>query len=169
MIMNNFLPFVFSNFLGSINNLSSFYKSMGLFIAGSFIILRAPYSYGTLGFLFSILVFIGPLFCGIFFSRLESSVTTFLSSLVPPGTPLFIAPLVCLAETISFIVRPLVLMLRPFLNITIGGLGGMSLGLMAIGNKAVLAFLCLLFLYEVFVAVVHWFIVINILGFSIDH
>nr|YP_009756894.1 ATP synthase F0 subunit 6 [Capsala pricei]QIK50411.1 ATP synthase F0 subunit 6 [Capsala pricei] len=167
--MNSFIPYIFSSFLGLINNLSHLYKILALAISLLFLLLRTPYLYGGLGFLLLVVLLISPLFAGILFSRLEGGLSSFFSTLLPPGTPLAIAPFVCLAETISFIVRPLVLMLRPFLNITIGGLGGISLGMMAMNNNAILIFLCLLFLYEIFVAVVHWFIVINILGFSIDH
>nr|YP_010350550.1 ATP synthase F0 subunit 6 [Capsala katsuwoni]UOK11874.1 ATP synthase F0 subunit 6 [Capsala katsuwoni] len=167
--MNNFIPYIFNSFMSVVNNLSYFYKALALFLSICFLLLRTPYLYGGVGFIGLILLLISPMFGGILFLRLENGLNPFFSSLLPPGTPLAIAPFVCLAETISFVVRPLVLMLRPFLNITIGGLGGISLGMMAMGNKILVVFLCLLFLYEIFVAVVHWFIVINILGFSIDH
>eukprot|EP00108_Taenia_solium_P011610 TsM_000335100 transcript=TsM_000335100 gene=TsM_000335100 len=49
-------------------------------------------------------------------------------SLIPVGTPIYICPLVCVAESISYIIRPVVLILRPFINIrlvsSIGDLKG---------------------------------------------
>nr|YP_010372301.1 ATP synthase F0 subunit 6 [Capsala martinieri]UOX29721.1 ATP synthase F0 subunit 6 [Capsala martinieri] len=169
MLMNSLIINTSGVFLGLINNLSSLYKILGLSVASLFILLRTPYLYGSGGFLFSVLVILGPLFLGILLFRLERGPSSFFSTLLPPGTPLGIAPFVCLAESISFLVRPMVMMLRPFLNITIGTLGGMSLGLMAMNNWTILLFLCVLFFYEIFVAVVHWFIVVNILEFSVDH
>jgi hypothetical protein len=70
---------------------------------------------------------------------------------------------------LSYLVRPGVLMIRPFVNLTMGSLGGYVLGSMRFRAFWVLIFLFVLFFYEVFVAVVHWFIVCNILSFSEDH
>lgn len=61
----------------------------------------------------------------------------------------------CLAETLSYLVRPVVLMIRPFVNLRIGAMGGYVLGLMSFSSSWVIGFLLLLFFYEVFVAVVH--------------
>nr|QWV61014.1 ATP synthase F0 subunit 6 [Euryhaliotrema johni] len=138
-------------------------------LLGAFLFLRIPYVYGLSGFMLFLFVIVGPLFGSLFAGRIESGVDDFLSSLVPPGTPLWIAPFVGLAETISYIVRPAVLMLRPFLNITIGVYGGAKLGEMFMVNNFLFILLLVLFLYEVFVAMVHWFIVVNILGFSVEH
>lgn len=63
----------------------------------------------------------------------------------------------------------MVLMIRPFLNISIGAIGGASLGGMFMSKSIVILILLFVFFYEVFVAMVHWFIVVNILDFSIDH
>lgn len=38
----------------------------------------------------------------------------------------------CLAETIRYVVRPVVLMIRPFLNLSIGAFGGAAIGGMCI-------------------------------------
>lgn len=75
----------------------------------------------------------------------------------------------CLAETLSYLVRPVVLMIRPFVNLTIGSLGGYAIGSMCFSVSWAILFLGFLFFYEIFVAVVHWFIVCNILSFSEDH
>lgn len=61
-------------------------------------------------------------------------------------------------------------MIRPFAKLTIGSFGGVALGAMCLKfRRGVLFFLVVLFFYEVFVALVHWFIVCNILSFSEDH
>ncbi len=61
----------------------------------------------------------------------------------------------CLAETLRYLVRPVVLMIRPFVNLTMGSLGGYVLGGMVFGSIWVSLFLFFLFFYEIFVAVVH--------------
>jgi uncharacterized membrane protein len=60
-------------------------------------------------------------------------------------------------------------MIRPFVKLTIGALGGYVLGLRALGSFWVVGFMIVLFFYEVFVALVHWFIVCSILSFSEAH
>nr|YP_009829431.1 ATP synthase F0 subunit 6 [Enterogyrus malmbergi]QJD07093.1 ATP synthase F0 subunit 6 [Enterogyrus malmbergi] len=157
------------NVVGLLSRIGNMYvvHMMGILLV--FLLLRVPYLYGMLGFVGFIYVSIFPVFLSLFCNRIEGGVDEFFSSLLPPGTPLWIAPFVGLAETISYIVRPVVLMVRPFLNITIGAFGAVALGGMFISNYFVGLFLLILFFYEIFVAMVHWFIVVNILGFSIDH
>nr|YP_011008464.1 ATP synthase F0 subunit 6 [Dactylogyrus tuba]WCF76308.1 ATP synthase F0 subunit 6 [Dactylogyrus tuba] len=147
---------------------STYSVSCWTLLAG-FLALRIPLVYGVFGFICFIFVVVSPLFLSLFIGRMAGGVDSFFSSLLPPGTPLWIAPFVGLAETISYLVRPFVLMIRPFLNITIGALGGASLAGMCVSSWPLLACLVFLFMYEVFVAIVHWFIVVNILDFSIDH
>lgn len=74
---------------------------------------------------------------------------------MPVGTPLYICPLVCIAETISYIIRPLVLILRPFINISLGCLGAVSVCKLCFTSFMWIFVLLVLFFYEVFVAVVH--------------
>lgn len=145
------------------------YCLFGLLV--SFLLLRIPYIYGMNGFALFIVIMVFPLFMSLLLSRvLDVGPTSFFSGFVPPGTPLWIAPFVCLAETLSYIVRPVVLMIRPFVNLTIGTLGGVAIGGLRFKFGAwVISFLFLLFFYEVFVALVHWFIVCKILSFSEDH
>nr|YP_010528192.1 ATP synthase F0 subunit 6 [Echinoparyphium aconiatum]UXW64386.1 ATP synthase F0 subunit 6 [Echinoparyphium aconiatum] len=149
----------------------SFYRYCLFGLLFSFLLLRIPYIYGMTGFALFIVFIISPLFASLFLCRvLDVGPTSFFSGFVPPGTPLWIAPFVCLAETLSYIVRPVVLMIRPFVNLTIGTLGGVAIG--SLGFKFgiwIISFLFILFFYEVFVALVHWFIVCNILSFSEDH
>nr|YP_009650989.1 ATP synthase F0 subunit 6 [Uvitellina sp. SSS-2019]QCY72815.1 ATPase subunit 6 [Uvitellina sp. SSS-2019] len=136
-----------------------------------FLYLRIPYIYGFYGFGLVLVFFIAPLFLSLFFSRLSLfGFRSFFCGFIPLGTPLWISPFVCLAETLSYMVRPAVLMLRPFVNLTIGSLGGVALGSLVFKfGGGVVVFLLLLFFYEIFVALVHWFIVCNILSFSKDH
>nr|YP_010231371.1 ATP synthase F0 subunit 6 [Apharyngostrigea pipientis]QSV37701.1 ATP synthase F0 subunit 6 [Apharyngostrigea pipientis] len=147
-----------------------FYWFVLLVVFSYFLLLRIPYIFDIGDFFFFLVVFIFPLFLSLMFSRFFSEFRCFIACFVPSGTPLWIAPFVCLAETISYFVRPFVLIIRPFLNLSIGAFGGASLGYMSLKfGSLVLFFLVVLFFYEVFVALVHWFIVCNILSFSVDH
>lgn len=40
----------------------------------------------------------------------------------------------CLSETLRYVVRPIVLMIRPFVKLTIGSMGGYVLGLLSLGT-----------------------------------
>lgn len=132
------------------------YRIVLFFLLSCFLCLRIPYIFGLMGYGLFLFFIIFPLFMGLFFCRLlEGGASDFFSSFIPKGTPLWIAPFVCLAETLRYIVRPFVLMVRPFVNISMGSLGGYVLGLLCFRNKCVLLFLILLFFYEIFVAVVH--------------
>nr|AYH51417.1 ATP synthase F0 subunit 6 [Tylodelphys immer] len=147
-----------------------FYRFALVLILLCFLFLRIPYIFGMSGFFLFLVLFIFPLFLSLMFSRLDENFSSFFASFVPSGTPLWIAPFVCLAETISYLVRPFVLLIRPFLNLSIGALGGAALGLMSLKfGSGLVILLVVLFFYEVFVALVHWFIVCNILSFSVDH
>jgi len=64
----------------------------------------------------------------MFLSRVVNNFNLFFRGFVPVGTPLYICPLVCLAETISFIIRPFVLIFRPFINISLGCVGAAAVG-----------------------------------------
>lgn len=134
-----------------------------------FLSLRLPYIFGLLGFGLYLFFYIFPVFISLFLRRIVRKPGLFFSSFVPLGTPLWIAPFVCLAETLSYLVRPVVLLIRPFVKLSMGSLGGYVLGGMCFSSIYVLGFLVVLFFYEIFVAVVHWFIVCNILSFSEDH
>nr|YP_009524388.1 ATP synthase F0 subunit 6 [Lepidotrema longipenis]AXR86348.1 ATP synthase F0 subunit 6 [Lepidotrema longipenis] len=152
-------------------NENNIFQLFLFFLLIVFLFLRIPFIYGSMGFFSVVFLMIIPLFLSLFFIRLEFSLFDFFSSLIPGGTPLWIAPLVGVAETISYIVRPFVLIIRPFLNITIGAIGVAAVGGMSfsISGKMLILFMSFLFFYEVFVAIVHWFIVVNILLFSKDH
>lgn len=132
------------------------YRLVLFFILLAFLCLRFPYMYGMGGFGVFIMLRIFPLFLSLFLSRLfDGAVKDFFRGFVPIGTPLWIAPFVCLAETLRYLVRPVVLMIRPFVNLSIGALGGAVLGGISFSRNWVVLFLIALFFYEVFVALVH--------------
>lgn len=136
---------------------------------GLFIFYRVPYCYRP--FLFSVFLVrvVFSTFVVLFLSRVLSRVNLFFSTFVPVGTPMYICPLVCLAERVRYIIRPLVLILRPFINIRLGCMGAVALGKLCFVKTVWFVLLFILFFYEVFVAIVHWYIVIRILDFSVDH
>lgn len=97
--------------------------------------LRVSYNFGIGGFAVFLFIVIFPLFFALFLGRvLDGGLSEFCACLIPDGTPVWIAPFVCLSETLSYIVRPIVLMIRPFVNLTIGAMGGYVLGLMSLGT-----------------------------------
>lgn len=120
-----------------------------------FLVLRVPYIFGVRGFGLFLFFIISPLFLGLFFSRIFVDFQGFFSSFVPNGTPLWIAPFVCLAETLRYLVRPGVLMIRPFVKLSMGARGGYVLGMLGFQHIWVVSFIFFLFFYEIFVAVVH--------------
>lgn len=163
---NSISSFLYKNII----NVFSYYY---LFVLSCVLLLflgyRIPYCYRP--FLFSIFLIsiVFSLFIALFFRRLFDNIHEFFGSFVPVGTPMYICPLVCVAETISYIIRPIVLILRPFINISLGAYGAVALCNLCFISKGWLVVLFILFFYEVFVAVVHWYIVTSILSFSIDH
>lgn len=134
-----------------------------------FLCYRVPYCYRPFFFCIFLVVVVFSGFMSMFLRRLMAGFKEFFRSFIPVGTPVYICPLVCLAETISYIIRPIVLILRPFINIRLGCFGAVALGNMCFVNVAWMMVIFLLFFYEVFVAVVHWYIVTSILSFSVDH
>nr|YP_009692013.1 ATP synthase F0 subunit 6 [Rhinebothrium reydai]QEG77661.1 ATP synthase F0 subunit 6 [Rhinebothrium reydai] len=148
---------------------SHYYLLLSCLILLNFLMYRFPYCYSPLLFVVSLITLVFSSFTSLFLRRLFSNCNEFFSGFVPVGTPLYICPLVCLAETISFIIRPFVLIFRPFINVSLGCFGAVALGNFCFSSGMWLLVLILVFFYEVFVALVHWFIVTNILAFSVDH
>nr|UFQ88314.1 ATP synthase F0 subunit 6 [Spongiobothrium variabile]UFQ89190.1 ATP synthase F0 subunit 6 [Spongiobothrium sp. MZUSP 7999] len=148
---------------------SFYYLSISFLILSLFISYRFPYCYSPMLFAIFLLTVVFSCFCSLFLRRIFSNYNEFFSGFVPVGTPLYICPLVCLAETISFLIRPFVLIFRPFINISLGCFGAVALSGFCFSNSVWFIVLGVVFFYEVFVALVHWFIVINILSFSVDH
>nr|NP_659229.1 ATP synthase F0 subunit 6 [Taenia solium]BAA83532.1 ATPase subunit 6 [Taenia solium]BAC00838.1 ATPase subunit 6 [Taenia solium] len=134
-----------------------------------FLCYRFPYCYSPYMFSTILISVVFSCFVSLFLGRICDNVNIFFSSLIPVGTPIYICPLVCVAESISYIIRPVVLILRPFINISLGCFGVVALGNLSLISAEWCIVIFFLFFYEVFVALVHWFIVTSILAFSIDH
>nr|UFQ88926.1 ATP synthase F0 subunit 6 [Rhinebothroides sp. MZUSP 8026] len=134
-----------------------------------FLLYRVPYCYSPLLFSVLLVVLVFSSFTSLFLRRIFCNYNEFFSSFVPVGTPLYVCPLVCLAETISYLIRPFVLVFRPFINISLGCFGAVALSSFCFSSSIWYLVLIVVFFYEVFVALVHWFIVTNILSFSVDH
>nr|BAC98841.1 ATPase subunit 6 [Taenia saginata] len=134
-----------------------------------FLCYRLPYCYSPFLFAVILVSVVFSCFISFFLSRVFDNVNLFFSSFIPVGTPIYICPLVCIAELISYIIRPVVLILRPFINISLGCFGAVALGNLSLISGWWCIVVFFLFFYEVFVALVHWFIVTSILAFSVDH
>lgn len=159
-----------SSLYNNIVNMFSYYYfvvlGLTLFL---FIRYRVPFGYSPFFFIVFLSTMVFFSFLSLFLSRVCSKYSLFFGGFVPVGTPLYICPLVCLAETISFLIRPFVLIFRPFINITLGCFGAVAISSFCFVKSIWFLVLVLLFFYEVFVALVHWFIVAKILSFSVDH
>nr|BBB87225.1 ATP synthase subunit 6 [Moniezia expansa] len=155
------------------NNLTYMFSYYYSFLLSNILILflfyRVPYCYSPYLFAIILIVVVFGLFLALFAYRVINFTNEFFSSFIPVGTPLYICLLVCLAESVSYVIRPIVLILRPFINISLGCLGGIAICSLSFSYWLWALCLLVLFLYEVFVAVVHWYIVVSILSFSIDH
>nr|NP_114377.1 ATP synthase F0 subunit 6 [Hymenolepis diminuta]AAK51337.1 ATP synthase subunit 6 [Hymenolepis diminuta] len=163
---NSIFSFLYNNIIVVFSYYYLFVLSCVLFL---FLSDRLPYCYSPFLFSTFLVVVVFSAFMSLFFSRLFNSMNEFFSSFVPVGTPLYICSLVCLAETISYIIRPIVLILRPFINISLGCMGVVAMSNLCFSSWVWFLVLFILFFYEVFVAIVHWYIVTSILSFSIDH
>lgn len=166
----NGLSSLFCYLYSSIVQVFSYYYMVVLtMVLSLFLIYRFPYGYRPFFFFIFLICIVFSVFISLFLSRVADDVHLFFRGFVPVGTPMYIRSLVCLAETISYIIRPFVLIFRPFINIRLGCVGAATLGNFCFSGSIWLIVLGLVFFYEVFVALVHWFIVTNILSFSIDH
>lgn len=160
------LNIIYRTFVGLF---SYYYLCLVVCVFRLFIVYRIPYCYSPFLFFIFLLVVVFSMFISLFLSRVLSDVNLFFSRFIPVGTPMYICPLVCLAETIRYIIRPIVLILRPFINIRLGCFGAVAIGKLCFGGLSWGFLLFILFFYEVFVAIVHWYIVVSILSFSVDH
>lgn len=93
-----------------------------------FVLYRFPYAFSPLFFAVFLWGVVFFCFVGLFLSRLRSSPQRFFGGFVPLGTPLYICPFVCCAETISYVIRPVVLVFRPFINLSLGCFGAAAVG-----------------------------------------
>nr|UFQ88470.1 ATP synthase F0 subunit 6 [Rhinebothriidae sp. DJM-2021] len=158
--------YLYSNF---IQIFSFYYLSLLGSVLLLFILYRFPYCYSPMLFMAFLVAVVFSCFVSLFMRRIFLDCNGFFSGFVPVGTPLYICPVVCLAETISYIIRPFVLIFRPFINISLGCFGAVAIGNFCFSSSVWLLLLICIFFYEVFVALVHWFIVTNILAFSVEH
>lgn len=163
---NSIFSFLYNSIIVVFSYYYLFILSCVLFL---FLSYRLPYCYRPFLFSTFLVVVVFSAFMSLFFRRLFNSMKEFFSRFVPVGTPLYICSLVCLAETISYIIRPIVLILRPFINIRLGCMGAVAMSNLCFSSWVWFLVLFILFFYEVFVAIVHWYIVTRILSFSIDH
>nr|WPR14744.1 ATP synthase F0 subunit 6 [Ligula intestinalis] len=149
------------------------YSYYYLVILGSVMILflsyRFPYVYSPFFFMIVLVSYVFFCFVSLLLTRLFTTPREFFSNFVPVGTPLYISPLVCCAETVSYVIRPFVMIFRPFINLSLGCFGAVAVGQFCVINSWWLVVLGVVFFYEVFVALVHWYIVTSILSFSVDH
>nr|UFQ89166.1 ATP synthase F0 subunit 6 [Echeneibothrium williamsi] len=166
---NSYSSFISFLYAKVVEVFSFYYMGLASLILGLFLLYRFPYCYSPLGFIIFLILVLFSGFISLFLRRVFFSHVEFFSGFVPVGTPLYICPLVCLAETISYFIRPFVLLFRPFINISLGCFGAAALGNFCFVSNLWLILLCIVFFYEVFVALVHWFIVTNIMAFSINH
>nr|YP_009092187.1 ATP synthase F0 subunit 6 [Dicrocoelium dendriticum]AHG06512.1 ATP synthase F0 subunit 6 [Dicrocoelium dendriticum] len=131
-----------------------------------FIGLRIPYIFFLHIYVGVVVFWVFPIFVSLLFSRL-SSVGMFLVSLVPSGTPLWIVPVIFFIELVSFLVRSLVLVLRPIVNLAFGCFGSAAGHYCVLGMQGYGALIIFVLLfYESLVLLIHWYIVHQILLFS---
>nr|UFQ89178.1 ATP synthase F0 subunit 6 [Acanthobothrium sp. MZUSP 7998] len=168
-IFNNISSVLSMLYTSLVGMFSYYYLSFLTIVLMLFLSYRFPYCYSPFLFSVFLIVVVFSGFMSLFLRRLFGDLNEFFSSFVPVGTPLYICHLVCLAETISYLIRPFVLIFRPFINVSLGCFGAVALGNFCFVNSFWFIILGFVFFYEVFVALVHWFIVANILAFSVDH
>nr|YP_009092175.1 ATP synthase F0 subunit 6 [Dicrocoelium chinensis]AHG06500.1 ATP synthase F0 subunit 6 [Dicrocoelium chinensis] len=142
------------------------YRFVLVVLFAFFLGLRVPYVFFLHIFVGIVVFWVFPIFVSLLFSRL-SSVSMFLVSLVPSGTPLWIVPVIFFIELISFLIRSLVLVLRPIVNLAFGCLGSAAgyYSVLSVQGYGALIVFVLLF-YESLVLIIHWYIVHQILLFS---
>lgn len=160
------LKIIYNSF---INLFSYYYLCIASLVIRLFLLYRVPYCYSPFLFCVFLIVIVFRRFISLFLNRVVYKVDEFFSRFIPVGTPIYICPFVCLAETIRYIIRPLVLILRPFINIRLGAFGATAIARLCFSRVIWLILLFILFFYEMFVAIVHWYIVISILAFSVNH
>ncbi|RTG79916.1 ATP6 (mitochondrion) [Schistosoma bovis] len=168
--VNSVVNWVSLSVIGGINS-EKWYSLVILLVFSELVFTRCPYIYNYIWFILFLFLFIIPLYISLVFTRLYSSFSKFFAEMIPSGSPLWILPFIPHIEMISFLIRPVVLLLRPFINISVGIYAGLTIGDLFIlsDNYTFMFFLFIFFIYEVFVIVVHWFIINEILKFTVFH
>lgn len=132
--------------------------------------MRFPYVFGFGSFLLVVFCVVGPMFIGLVGCRvLRVGIFNFFASFVPADTPLVLAPFICVIETLSYGIRPLIMALRIFINISIGSVLLYASCFFSYFYLLAVLLWAFVFLYEIFVAVLHWFILCSLMAFSEDH
>nr|QDO72068.1 ATP synthase F0 subunit 6 [Schistosoma haematobium] len=167
---NSMINWFSLNIIGGINS-EKWYSFIILIVFSELLFTRCPYIYNYTWFILLLFASIIPLYISLVLTRLYVSLYKFFAEMVPNGSPSWILPFIPHIEIISFIIRPIVLLLRPFINISVGIYAGLTIGDLCIlfNNYIFIFFLFAFFIYEVFVIVVHWFIINEILKFTIFH
>nr|QBZ73929.1 ATP synthase subunit 6 [Versteria mustelae] len=168
-VINGFSSLICSFYKLVVNTVSYYYFFILSWVLSLFLSYRFPYCYSPYFFCVFLIVVVFVMFFSLFLCRLYIGADIFFSSFIPVGTPAYICFLVCMAETISYVIRPFVLILRPFINISLGCFGAISIGGLCFYSIWWVLIMVIIFFYEVFVALVHWYIVTSILSFSVDH
>nr|BAV81464.1 ATP synthase F0 subunit 6 [Schistosoma mattheei] len=170
--VNRIINWFSFNLICSIS-IEKWYSFIMLVIFSGLMFTRCPYIYGYIGFILILFVLVIPLYLCLVFTRFYTSVSSFFADMIPQGSPLWILPFIPHVELISFIIRPVVLLIRPFINVSVGVYSGLMIGdlcMISLNNNVfIITFLFILFVYEVFVILVHWFIIKEILKFTISH
>nr|AWW03663.1 ATPase subunit 6 [Echinococcus granulosus sensu lato genotype G6]AWW03675.1 ATPase subunit 6 [Echinococcus granulosus sensu lato genotype G6] len=169
IVVNDFGSLMGRFYVLVLKGASYYYFVLLMLVLFWFLVYRLPYCYSFYLFFVFLSGVVFVMFVSLFMCRVFSNVNSFFASFVPLGTPLYICFVVCVAESISYVIRPIVLILRPFINISLGCFGAVALGNLCFVSCWWVLILVLLFFYEVFVASIHWFIVTSILDFSVDH
>ncbi|KAK4467239.1 hypothetical protein MN116_000312 [Schistosoma mekongi] len=104
-----------------------------------------------------IIALIVPLYLSLFFRRMFTTFRLFISGFIPIGSPILLSPFVCIIELVRYIIRPIVLLIRPFVNISAGVYFGIGLGRIRflLDYYYISLLFIILFVYEIFVALMH--------------
>lgn len=132
--------------------------------------MRFPYVFGYGAFLMLVCGVVGPLFVSLIGCRVfRVGLLDFFASFVPADTPMILAPFICVIETLRYGIRPVIMALRIFINISIGSVLLYASCFFSYYYLLGLVLWLVIFLYEIFVAVLHWFILCRLMAFSEDH
>nr|YP_010166574.1 ATP synthase F0 subunit 6 [Tamerlania zarudnyi]QRV61243.1 ATP synthase F0 subunit 6 [Tamerlania zarudnyi] len=136
------------------------------FVMIMFFIFYSPLCFNSCYFTYFVCGVSLPLYFGSAIDYLFSYKILDFYNLRPPYV--YLTPMLFISEFVSYVFRPLVLVLRPTVNFIFGHLGILSLGTIALvtGWWWLVLVICFIFSYEIFVSYVHWFIVGEISYFA---
>nr|YP_009689307.1 ATP synthase F0 subunit 6 [Postharmostomum commutatum]QEL51323.1 ATP synthase F0 subunit 6 [Postharmostomum commutatum] len=145
--------------LGGLN----FYGYLMIVLLFSFMCVRFPYVFGVVGLVSLLVALVFPVCVGKFWEAMWEKGVLFFSGFVPSGTPLWLAPFVCFFEIVSSLIRPVVLMLRPLLNFSIGYFLGSKVSSFVFVSLWSSGLVVLYSLYESAVVIIQWAILLGVL------